>query len=127
MPRPTSFCNHGCLLLRFLAVSSLWSHACQCHAETTTTTTHHHQPTNGLSPTERAFLQVPKAANARRHLRYITSQPHVAGTFGDALMSEYVVQELIEAGIPEVDVFELDVLLNYPSQRPLVELLLTKR
>lgn len=75
-----------------------------------------------FSDVETAFLEVPSAHSAREHLRYITSMPHVAGTFGDSLMSEYVLNVMEDAGIPSVEIYELDVLLNYPSQRPSLSL-----
>jgi len=75
--------------------------------------------------TEEIFLSVPDPATARANLKYITSQPHVAGTLGDRIMANYVRDAFEAAGIPDVSVFELDVLLNYPQSQAMVELLST--
>ena len=75
-----------------------------------------------LSPTEHDLLVVPNAKNAKENLRFITSQPHVAGTEGDWVMGHYVSQKLTEAGIPQVSTYPLDVLLNYPVSPPNVTL-----
>jgi len=75
-----------------------------------------------LRPTEKDFLAGPNAKNAKENLRFITSQPHVAGTEGDWVMGHYVSQKLTEAGIPQVSTYPLDVLLNYPVSPPNVTL-----
>jgi N-acetylated-alpha-linked acidic dipeptidase len=55
-------------------------------------------------------------------LHFITREPHVAGTHGDRLMAEFVANEFIQAGIPNVSTFDLNVLLNYPKNPPQLEL-----
>ena len=76
-----------------------------------------------ISSDEATFLKVPEAALAKQHLRFITSQPHVAGTPGDYVMADFVSKLFKEAGIPDVTTFELDVLLNYPQSPPRLSLL----
>ena len=101
--------------LFFLAISffSILIHPC-CSYE---------DDSSPFSDTERLFLEVPQASSAREHLKFITSMPHVAGTFEDSVMAEYVQKSMLDAGIPDVSVFELEVLLNYPSHRPSLRLL----
>jgi len=77
---------------------------------------------SSLSPTENEFLASPQAETARENLRFITSQPHVAGTEGDWIMADFVSQKFEEAGIPQVSTYPLDVLLNYPASPPNVTL-----
>ena len=103
------YCHHYYvfldLLLLLFGVSLFFS----------TTATAAHQ----LSPAEQFFLTIPNATTARTNLRYITSKPHVAGTAGDYQMAHFVHTVFAQqAGIPNVTTFELDVLLNYPLQRP---------
>ena len=64
---------------------------------------------------EETFLSMPDRASARANLRFLTSQPHVAGTVGDHVMAEFVSDQFERAGIPDVSTFDLDVLLNYPG------------
>ncbi len=71
-----------------------------------------------LSTLEKAFLEVPSADSAKSNLRFITSQPHVAGTVGDTIMADFMVQEFQQAGIPNVSIFDLQVYLNYPEKPP---------
>ena len=70
-----------------------------------------------LTPAERAYVAVPNATIASRHLRVLTSKPHVAGTAGDAEMAEYVQAEFRAAGL-DAEIYALDVRLNYPTARP---------
>jgi N-acetylated-alpha-linked acidic dipeptidase len=67
-----------------------------------------------LSAIEKAYLEVPSAASARANLKFITSIPHVAGTDGDQILANFMVQEFTQAGIPNVSIFDLEVYLNYP-------------
>jgi N-acetylated-alpha-linked acidic dipeptidase len=78
-----------------------------------------------FSDTEHAFLKIPDAASARRNLRFITSEPHVAGTEGDWKMARFVANEFSSSGIPDVSIFELKAALNYPRTAPQVRLLST--
>ena len=70
-----------------------------------------------LTPAERAYVAVPNATIASRHLRVLTSKPHVAGTAGDAEMADYVQAEFRAAGL-DAEIYALDVRLNYPTARP---------
>lgn len=79
-----------------------------------TTTSHDHHKKR-LTPMEEAYLKVPSAASARTNLKYITSQPHVAGTQEDYDLARFMVQEFEQAGIPNVSIFDLEVYLNYPK------------
>ena len=121
-------CRFVVFLLLLLIVSALLHHHGQ--GQRATNAIHRHGPQQSpqgdrslLSPMEQAYVEIPTAAGARRSLHYITSQPHVAGTPGDFYMAEYVQQEMQAAGIDNVEMYELTVLLNYPSQRPVVRLL----
>lgn len=76
-----------------------------------------------FSDVEEAFLNVPSPKSTKQNLRFITSRPHVAGTKGDAVMASFVREKFVEAGIPKVDIFQLDAYLNYPRNPPIVELL----
>jgi hypothetical protein len=67
-----------------------------------------------LSSLEKAYLEVPSPESARSNLQFITREPHVAGTLGDEIMADFVVQEFQQAGIPNVSTFDLQVYLNYP-------------
>ena len=73
-----------------------------------------------LSEAEQTFVAVPSNASAREHLQYITSEPHVAGTSGDAKMAMYVQDQMLAAGIEDVTTWELTVTLNYPNAPPKV-------
>jgi N-acetylated-alpha-linked acidic dipeptidase len=75
-----------------------------------------------ISDDEKVFLQVPDPLTARSNLKFITREPHVAGTTGDQVMADFVVQAFETAGIPDVSTFDLDVLLNYPHAPPKVTL-----
>ena len=75
-----------------------------------------------FSDTEDIFLSALSPSSARENLRYITSRPHVAGTKGDFMMASYVQEQFVNAGIPRVDIFELDAFLNYPKKPAQVQL-----
>lgn len=66
---------------------------------------------------EATYLNVPTAASAEAHLRYITSRPHVAGTDGDFVMADYVKQQMLSYGL-ESKIENVTVLLNYPEEAP---------
>jgi N-acetylated-alpha-linked acidic dipeptidase len=76
-----------------------------------------------ITSTEEIFLSVPSADSAKEHLRFITSEPHVAGTKGDFKMANFVAKQFQDAGIANVSIFNLDVLLNFPESAPRVLLL----
>ena len=78
--------------------------------------------TNTNNNYEELFLQIPKSYSTKSSLYFITRQPHVAGTAGDHVMSQFVQTEFIQAGIPNVSIDELTVLLNYPRSQPKLQL-----
>src|SRR6266550_1440414 len=75
---------------------------------------------------EEKFRAVPAPESAREHLRRLTSVPHVAGTKADYDTALYVRDQIRSYGIP-AELKEYDVLLNYPKQPSLVELITSKR
>jgi N-acetylated-alpha-linked acidic dipeptidase len=58
-------------------------------------------------------LTVPTPENARNWLRILTAEPHVAGTPADYKTAVFVRDKLREWGW-KAEIFELEVLLNYP-------------
>ena len=60
-------------------------------------------------------VQIPTPARARRLLRVLTEEPHVAGTPEDYDTAVYVRDQLRETGI-EAELVEYRVLLNYPER-----------
>lgn len=75
---------------------------------------------------EERFQRVPAPDSAREHLRRLTAEPHVAGTKEDYATAIYVRDKIRSYGIPaELD--EYDVLLNYPKQPAIVELITPRR
>ena len=75
---------------------------------------------------EQDFRRVPAAPSAREHLRRLTAEPHVAGTKEDYATAIYVRDQMRSYGIPS-ELNEYDVLLPYPAQPAIVELLAGKR
>jgi N-acetylated-alpha-linked acidic dipeptidase len=62
-------------------------------------------------------ITVPTPDNARKLLRTITAEPHVAGTPADYKTAVFVRDKLREWGW-KADLAEMEVLLNYPAIRP---------
>jgi N-acetylated-alpha-linked acidic dipeptidase len=60
-------------------------------------------------------LTIPTPENARRWLRILTAEPHVAGTEADHKTAIFVRDKLREWGW-KADLVELEVLLNYPIE-----------
>ena len=75
---------------------------------------------------ETEFRAIPEAASAREHLRRLTAQPHVAGTKEDYDTAIYVRDLIRSYGITS-ELKEYDVLLPYPRQPSIVELLAPRR
>jgi len=71
---------------------------------------------------EDQFKRVPAPDSAREHLRILTAVPHVAGTKEDYDTAIYVRDKIRSYGIP-AELKEYDVLLNYPAQPAVVELI----
>ncbi|MEE9219630.1 MAG: M28 family metallopeptidase [Acidobacteriota bacterium] len=64
---------------------------------------------------ERRFVSTPAPQQARRWLRDLTEEPHVAGTQADRRSAEYVREQLSAFGF-ETEIVTYEVLLNYPEQ-----------
>ena len=63
---------------------------------------------------ERLFLSAPTPQSARKTLRALTEEPHVAGTEAGRRVAEQIRAAMAEAGF-EAELFEIPVLLNYPK------------
>jgi N-acetylated-alpha-linked acidic dipeptidase len=63
---------------------------------------------------ERTLLAVPQPDSARRHLAFLTEEPHVAGTPADYATAVYVRDRLRSYGL-DAQIVEYSVLLNYPK------------
>ncbi len=75
---------------------------------------------------EEQFRAVPEANSAREHLRRLTAEPHVAGTKEDYATAIYVRDQIRSYGIP-AELKEYDVLLPYPKQPSIVEIVGRRR
>ncbi|MEK6280943.1 MAG: M28 family metallopeptidase [Acidobacteriota bacterium] len=75
---------------------------------------------------EEAFRAVPAPNSAREHLRRLTAEPHVAGTKEDYATAIYVRDQVRSYGIA-AELKEYEVLLPYPSQPGIVELISPRR
>ena len=75
---------------------------------------------------EESFRAVPAANSAREHLRRLTAEPHVAGTREDYATAIYVRDQIRSYGI-SAELKEYEVLLPYPKQPGIVELVTPRR
>lgn len=75
---------------------------------------------------ENEFRAVPASDSAREHLRRLTAEPHVAGTKEDYATAVYVRDQIRSYGISS-ELKEYDVLLPYPQQPSIVELITPHR
>lgn len=75
---------------------------------------------------EEQYRAVPEAKSAREHLRRLTAEPHVAGTKEDYATAIYVRDQMRSYGIA-AELKEYDVLLPYPKQLGIVELIGRRR
>jgi N-acetylated-alpha-linked acidic dipeptidase len=75
---------------------------------------------------EEAFRAVPAPNSAREHLRRLTAEPHVAGTKEDYATAIYVRDQIRSYGIG-AELKEYEVLLPYPKQPGIVELISPRR
>ncbi|MGH9927878.1 MAG: M28 family metallopeptidase [Pyrinomonadaceae bacterium] len=75
---------------------------------------------------EDEFRAVPAPGSAREHLRRLTAQPHVAGTKEDYATAVYVRDQIRSYGIAS-ELKEYEVLLPYPKQPGIVELIRPQR
>ncbi|MGE5245227.1 MAG: M28 family metallopeptidase [Betaproteobacteria bacterium] len=65
---------------------------------------------------EERFLLLPSPEKAREALRFLTADPHVAGTPRDRALAEWVRDRWREYGLEQVEIVEHDVLLPYPTE-----------
>ena len=75
---------------------------------------------------EDEFRAVPAPGSAREHLRRLTAEPHVAGTKEDYATAVYVRDQIRSYGISS-ELKEYEVLLPYPTQPGIVELIRPQR
>ncbi len=75
---------------------------------------------------EAEFRNVPAPDSAREHLKRLTAVPHVAGTKEDYATAIYVRDRIRSYGISS-ELKEYDVLLPYPKQAGIVELVAPRR
>jgi N-acetylated-alpha-linked acidic dipeptidase len=75
---------------------------------------------------EEQFRAVPQAQAAREHLRRLTAVPHVAGTPEDYQTALYVRDRMRSFGLSS-ELKEYQVLLQYPKQPTIVEMLAPRR
>jgi N-acetylated-alpha-linked acidic dipeptidase len=73
----------------------------------------------GQRQAEAHALTIPTPENARRWLRVLTAEPHVAGTPADYKTAVFVRDKLREWGW-KADIAEMEVLLNYPDPPSLI-------
>ena len=64
---------------------------------------------------ERRFLALPSADRAREYHRFLTSEPHVAGSDRNKALAEWVRDRWIDYGIDDVTIVEHEVLLPWPE------------
>lgn len=65
---------------------------------------------------ERRFLALPSADRAREYHRFLTSEPHVAGSDRNRALAEWVRERWMDYGIDEVSLVEHEVLLPWPEE-----------
>src|SRR6267378_8270264 len=75
---------------------------------------------------EEQFRAVPASASAREHLRKLTAEPHIAGTKEDYATAVYVRDQMRSYGL-QAELKEYQVLLPYPKQPSVVELVAPRR
>ena len=75
---------------------------------------------------EEQFRAVPQAQSAREHLRKLTAEPHVAGSKEDYATAVYVRDQMRSYGL-QAELKQYDVLLPYPRQPSIVELVAPSR
>lgn len=66
---------------------------------------------------ENLMMQIPTSASIMDHLRYYTSDTHLAGTQGDKLQAEWTRNRFLEYGISNTTIETYYPLLNYPLER----------
>ena len=64
---------------------------------------------------EQRYVKIPTPAHARRFLRRLTQEPHVAGTPGDRRVTQFIYDEFQRDGL-NPQIVEYRVLLSYPKK-----------
>jgi len=65
---------------------------------------------------EEKLKSLPKPENCKKYLRYLTEEPHIAGTEENYKLAQYVRDKFKEFGLDEVELVEYKVLLSYPKE-----------
>ena len=68
---------------------------------------------------ERRFLALPSADRARDYHRYLTDEPHVAGSDRNKHLAEWMRDRWKEYGLDTVEIVEHEVLLPFPTEMKL--------
>jgi N-acetylated-alpha-linked acidic dipeptidase len=71
--------------------------------------------TSNLQSWEKIYLSLPSPASARRHLRFYTEKPHMAGTVQDYKTAIYTRDRMLDYGIA-AEIVEYEVWLPYPKE-----------
>jgi N-acetylated-alpha-linked acidic dipeptidase len=64
---------------------------------------------------EQRFLALPSADRAREYHRYLTAEPHLAGSDRNRALAEWMRDRWKEYGVDEVEIEQHDVLLPWPE------------
>ena len=64
--------------------------------------------------TEEALFDLLDAKSTGRHFRYLTEEPHPAGTEQNRRLAEYTRDRFLEYGLEDVQLLEYEVLLPFP-------------
>jgi len=65
---------------------------------------------------ERHISRFPSARRLEADHRFLTAEPHIAGTARDRLLAEWTRDQWLAAGLDSVEIVEHDVLLPYPGE-----------
>jgi N-acetylated-alpha-linked acidic dipeptidase len=65
---------------------------------------------------ERRFLALPSPENARAAHRFLTAEPHVAGSARDRALADWIRDRWREYGLESIDITEHEVLLPYATE-----------
>ncbi len=65
---------------------------------------------------EKQFLAIPSAEEARRWHRYLTAEPHPAGSARNNELAEYIAEQWKQQGWEEVIIHRYDVLNTFPKE-----------
>jgi len=79
---------------------------------------------DGFTPTnsnierqiEKKLKSLPEPGNCRKYLRFLTEEPHIAGTEENHKLAQYVRDKFKEFGLDEAELVEYKVLLSYPKE-----------